>query len=249
MKTIINTLILFVILINLNCSSSNKPTKTIKFKSLDNINITADLYLIENKNAPFIILFHRAKWSRGEYLEIAPKLNKLGFNCMAVDQRSGNKINKVKNQTFLEAKKADLFTDYEDALPDVEASILYVKNNFKPTKLILWGSSYSASLSIVAATKFQKDLSAVITFSPGEYFTIDGQKIEAFSSKLKIPVFMTSKKHEYKTCKKIFDPIKSKRKTLFKPEENGAHGSEALWEQTKGYKLYWKALEDFLKKI
>ena len=34
----------------------------------------ADLYIAHDASAPFILLFHQAGWSRGEYLEIAPKL-------------------------------------------------------------------------------------------------------------------------------------------------------------------------------
>ena len=64
--------------------------KTIEFPSMDNLQITADVYLTENKDAPFILLFHQAGWSRGAYREIGPQLNALGFNCMSIDQRSGN---------------------------------------------------------------------------------------------------------------------------------------------------------------
>jgi len=67
--------------------------KTITFPSHEGVTITADLYITnEDKNIPFIVLFHQAGFSRGEYREIAPKLNKLGFNCMAIDQRSGDGV-------------------------------------------------------------------------------------------------------------------------------------------------------------
>ena len=51
--------------------------KKFLFLSLDSLEITADLYKIENNKAPYIILFHQANFSRGSYLDIAPKLNKL----------------------------------------------------------------------------------------------------------------------------------------------------------------------------
>ena len=48
--------------------------ETIEFPSEDQLNLTADVYWAdkENKNIPFICLFHQAGWSRGEYQEIAP---------------------------------------------------------------------------------------------------------------------------------------------------------------------------------
>ena len=85
---------------------------TITFKSKDGVVITADLYMAHNKTAPFILLFHQAGWSRGEYLEIAPRLNEMGFNCMAVDLRSGNEINNVKNMTKVSAEKMQKGTSY-----------------------------------------------------------------------------------------------------------------------------------------
>ncbi|MDF1672231.1 MAG: hypothetical protein P1U41_01915, partial [Vicingaceae bacterium] len=101
--------------------------KTVSFKAKDGLEITADLYLTKDDKAPIIILFHQAGWSRGEYKEIAPKLNKLGFNCMAVDQRSGGDVNEIDNETFKRAEKKGLPTTYVDAIPDLNAAIDYVK--------------------------------------------------------------------------------------------------------------------------
>ncbi len=41
--------------------------KTISFKSNDGVQVTADLYMAHKSDAPFIILFHKASYSRGEY--------------------------------------------------------------------------------------------------------------------------------------------------------------------------------------
>ena len=100
--------------------------KSIVFPSLDGVNITADLYMQNSdKRTPFIVLFHRAGWSRGEYDEIALKLNDLGFNCMAVDLRSGGSVNGVINLTLEDAKKKGKPTTYLDAVQDIKAALLY----------------------------------------------------------------------------------------------------------------------------
>ncbi|WP_424352380.1 hypothetical protein, partial [Lutimonas sp.] len=67
--------------------------ETINFKASDGVTVTADLYMPHKTSAPFILLYHQAGYSRGEYLSIAPQLNAMGFNCLAVDQRSGDKVN------------------------------------------------------------------------------------------------------------------------------------------------------------
>ncbi len=54
-------------------STGAGQTQTIKFLAADNVEVTADLYLTDNKKAPFIIRFHQVLYSRGEYAEIAPK--------------------------------------------------------------------------------------------------------------------------------------------------------------------------------
>ena len=124
------------------CYSQEKLT----FESSDGVSVNADLYLMHPDSVTMIILFHQAGWSRGEYLEIAPKLNQRGFNCIAVDQRSGNQVNNISNQTFKNARQAMKPTQYLDALPDMEAAIKFVGEKFAQGKLLIWGSSYSASL-------------------------------------------------------------------------------------------------------
>ena len=74
----------------LSPTSVASSSETVTFPSEDGLLITADIHApYGNGEAPIIVLFHQAGWSRGEYAEIAPWLNTLGYNCMAVDQRSG----------------------------------------------------------------------------------------------------------------------------------------------------------------
>ena len=73
--------------------------ETVTFPAADGLAVTADLYLAHDKEAPFVILFHQAGYSRGEYGQIAPRLNGLGFNALAVDQRSGGAAKGVMNET------------------------------------------------------------------------------------------------------------------------------------------------------
>ncbi len=223
--------------------------KTIRFPSLDKLLITADLYATHKSNTPFIILFHRAGWSRGEYREIAPKLNTLGFNCLAVDQRSGNEINGVVNETAARARKQKKGTTYLDAVQDLKAAILYVKKNLAKGKIIVWGSSYSASLVLVIGGDFKGTISAVVSFSPGEYFKKFGKSatfVQKAVNNLNCPVFITSAKNEHDYWKDIYKAIPSKQKRYFLPTSGGVHGSETLWSSTKENQEYWRALKDFL---
>jgi dienelactone hydrolase len=241
---------LFSLLTLMICTSAitiaQTTKKEINFTTSDDLTVTADLYLTSDNSAPFIILFHQAGYSRGEYLETAPKFNKLGYNCLAVDQRSGREVNEIVNKTNAKAKDKYMKTAYTDAMPDLEAAINYVKEKYNPKKLIILGSSYSSTLSIILASKYPKKIDAALAFSPGEYFLFENRKIEEFASDIKIPIFITSAKDEEFMWKDIYNKIPSEYRNSYLPEVNGIHGSRALWEVQEGNEGYWNAVKEFL---
>ena len=230
-------------------SSSQAIKKTIRFPSQDGLIITADTYIDHKLNAPFIVLFHQARWSRGEYLETALRLNKLGFNCMAVDQRSGGQVNDVENQTFGRAKAQDKKTTYIDAYADMEAALHYAHSHFAKGKLIIWGSSYSAALVFRLAAENKDIVSALLAFSPGEYFEkLTGKKdyITQFAKQVNCPVYITSAQKEKPLWQGIYKALATQDKTSFLPTTAGNHGSKALWKQFKDNGGYWKTVTEFL---
>ncbi|MFT4662481.1 MAG: dienelactone hydrolase [Patiriisocius sp.] len=220
----------------------------ISFFSLDSLEITADLYVIENKRAPYIILYHQANSSRGEYRNIAPKLNDLGFNCIAIDQRSGHKSQGITNETCKRAIKANKKIRFTSAIPDTEATLQYVKNILKAEEIIIWGSSYSASVVFYLGSKYPRDVDAIIAFSPGEYLKINDKSIASFSPDINCPIFIASGKKEQKKWDDIYNGI-TVQKSFFIPKVGGAHGSKALWPDTKGNESYWNAINIFLGSI
>ncbi len=222
--------------------------ETITFKASDGISVTADLYMPHKATAPFIILYHQAGYSRGEYRSIAPQLNAMGFNCLAVDQRSGDKVNGVVNDTHKGAVAGNLPTEYLDAIPDMEAAYLYVKYSIKPDKIILWGSSYSAAILVYMGSVHHKNLSGILCFAPGNYFKINNKELKTFAARITCPVFVTSAKSEYKNWKGIYDQVKSE-KSYFLPESEGKHGSKALWNDNPSHQAYWTAVTKFLNQL
>jgi len=220
--------------------------KTITFKSKDGLDVTADLYIVENPK-DYILLCHQAGFSRGEYIETAKKLNNIGYSCIAIDQRSGKVVNNVINKTAsLAIEKGVKVEKYEEAKPDIEAAIdyTYKMNNSKP--IIIVGSSYSASLSLLLATSNDK-IKAVAAFSPGEY--LKGIDLTNSIEELNKPVFVTSSNKEINDVTNLISKVKSKNKNQFKPAVKGIHGSRVLWKKTKGHENYWKSFIDFLNSV
>ncbi len=225
---------------------------TIRFPSEDGLEITADLYRAQESKGPFIILYHRAGWSRGEYREIAPRLVELGYNCLAVDQRSGYAINGVVNETAMRAARAGKPMDFLAAYQDMEAALEYARKKLGAKEIVLWGSSYSASLVLLLAAHHPDEVRAVLAFSPGEYFAKFGKSphlIRDGVRGLRTPCLITSAKGEAERWRSIFEAIPAGAKESFLPARAaGAHGSQALWRSTPGSGEYWQAVVGFLRR-
>ena len=213
---------------------------TITFPSKDSLMITADVY--PNKGArKLVLLFHQARFSRGEYKDIAPKLVEKGYACMAVDLRSGREVNEVVNETFNRALSKGLSTNYLDAKIDMQAAIAYAKEH-SVKELVLWGSSYSATLALIEG-KDEAKVVKVVAFSPGIYFgnpeTIKGQ-IVGYTK----PVFVSCTENEVKVLDELITLLPGEYTTKY--QKAGDHGSKSLWVEKPGSDSLFLSVVQFL---
>ena len=231
----------------------------ITFPSGDGVSCRADLYLASADPAtPFIVLFHQADYSRGEYLEIAPRLNRLGFSCMAVDARSGGEVRGARNLTREAAEAAGKAGyRYLDARPDLEAALAHARRTYAHGALIAWGSSYSAALVLHLAGSQPGRVDGVLAFSPGEYLGGAVRVAEDAARIASIPVFITSGPTEGFQWRAIYEALATPRKASYLPQATARlHGSSVLWADlgtaadpvpnplAEGY---WNAVEAFLR--
>ena len=191
---------------------------------------------------------HQARFNKFEYEGIAQRLNELGFNCIAIDQRSGGPIANMPNETTLAAIEAGKPTDFLDAEQDIVASVNYAAERYNQP-VILWGSSYSSTLVLYVGIEHDS-VSAVVSFSPGNYFVEErGSLIESLADFDK-PLFVTSSKQEATGITALISEMElNKNQVHFEPEGNGHHGSRALWNHQDGGEEYWSAVESFLDRI
>ena len=215
----------------------------VSFTAKDGLPVTADFY--QNPNAKsIIILCHQARFSRGEYNEIAPRLVDSGYACLSVDLRSGNLVNEVINETAAAAKAKGLEVKYMDAMQDIEAAIEYVAQNSK-NEIYLWGSSYSASLVLMIAKKDAR-IKRVVAFSPGEYFS-NQNVVRPKVIGLNTPCFISGSSAEFdKIVKPIINVMPRHNVVSYKPKVLTEHGSKTLWTSSNGYQETYKALFEFL---
>lgn len=228
--------------------AAQSPT-TITFPSLDSLSITADVYAPLPPAAPFIVLFHQAGASRGEYREIAPRLVAMGFNCMAVDQRSGDAMNGVPDETARAANARHQPVSMLSARQDLEAALRYARSHYARGPLLAWGSSYSASLVLVVAGEDRGLVDGVLAFSPGEYFPVAPGRptlVTDAARAIRVPAFITSARSEEGDWRPIFAALDRSLRRAYVPEAEGRHGSSALWKTTPGQEGYWQAVRGFL---
>jgi dienelactone hydrolase len=215
-----------------------------QFIASDGLKIYARFYPAQGRAKATIMAFHQAGSSKGEYAQIAPRLIKLGFNVLAVDQRSGGGVPGDPNETV----QANNFKEslFIDTLPDLEAAFAWVRNDerTKNAKLIAWGSSYSASLVFLLAQQ-HPEINAVMAFSPADSYLERGGLVLEAAKSLKASVFIASTVEEKYDARTIFSFVPHKNKIFFVPKGAGFHGSSALSIPISS-KEYWAATEQFL---
>lgn len=238
-----------------NVATVEEPAQPNSFwlAATDGPNVRGTIYRADNPKA-IILLFHQAGSGRGEYATIAPRLVAAGYSALAIDQRAGGGLF-GKNET------AALITppagnaarpegqEYLAAKPDLQGAIEWARRENLP--IILWGSSYSASLVFPVAAENPGSIKAVLAFSPGEYFA-DKQYVENAAAKVTVPVFITSSPAagEVAAARAIAGKVPGGKATLYTPVV-GVHGSSTLIaaRDPKGAEANWRAVLAFLKTV
>lgn len=229
----------------------------VTFFAEDSTKVFGNLYT-HNPEAPIIALFHQARSNKSEYFGIAQRLVKLGFNCLAIDQRSGGNVMDFRNETVENLDSIQLqflgknpIEGFIAAEMDMKATIQYLANRFNQ-KVIVWGSSYSSTLALYQGVS--NDLiSAVIAFSPGHYLDEKKGSLRKHLAGCRKPLFLTSSLKESSGEGGVDDLIQEISKTdkqiHFIPTAPGKHGSSALWISNSNSEEYWAALSRFLRKL
>lgn len=212
----------------------------------DGVKVYADFYPAESKSEPYILLFHQAGSNRAEYATIAPRLVKLGFNCLAIDQRSGGDLFGQENETVRHVGHKG---EYAEAIKDMEAALAWARSSGNAGRVVVWGSSYSASLVFLLAARHPKEIAGVLAFSPNEYLD-DLHVVHEAAAKVTVPIFVTSAKdgEEIAAAKSILAAAPAGQKMQFVPHIAGVHGSSTLREDKNrsGAEENWRAVEQFL---
>lgn len=192
-----------------------------------------------------VLLFHQAGSSKDEYATIAPRLAGAGYTALAIDQRSGGTLFGA-NETVAKLGRSD---DYLAAQRDLQAAIDWGADQKLP--VIVWGSSYSASLAFPLAAKNAGRIKALLAFSPGEYF-VDKTLVGKAAARLTIPAYLTSSPApgEVAAAAAIAGAMPGRLATRYVPKA-GLHGSATLIvaKDPNGAETNWQPVLAFLDKV
>jgi alpha-beta hydrolase superfamily lysophospholipase len=193
-----------------------------------------------------ILLFHQAGSNATEYATIGPELAAMGFDALAIDQRSGGPRTGAPNRTV------DVLggsTGYLEALPDLEAALNWARTR-GDLPVILWGSSYSSSLVLVLAGRDAAGVDAVLAFSPGEY--LRGVGVADSVTTLTVPAYVTSSgsAEEVAAAGAIVAAMPAGIAELVTPDV-GVHGSSTLIPSMNpgGWEANWVPVRAFLDRV
>lgn len=224
------------------------PPAPVTLVASDGVSIAGESYRGSSPTAPVILLFHQAGSGKSEYAPIAPRLVALGYNALAIDQRSGGDLYSPPNATVLALGHSapDL-----DVLRDMEAALAWAKRTYPGAPIYAWGSSYSASLVFALAARHPHEIAALFAFSPGEYFA-NKRFVRAEAKRVRVPVFVDSASDpgEVRSAREILDATHAKVREDFVPRV-GIHGSSTLRDDrdAAGASENWEAVTAFLARI
>jgi dienelactone hydrolase len=225
------------------------PARDLVITSPDGWHIYARSYPGPSKTAPVVLLFHQAGSSKAEYTTIAPRLNALGYNALAIDQRVGGDLygpneTVAKNPGKVEPQSR---RGYSDARIDLETALAWARSAYPGSRVVLWGSSYSSDLVFLVAAASPQGIAAILSFSPDPVYMGDPAIVLGAAHKVRVPVLIVSAPGEEQGGKAVLDALASAYKRQYVAKD-GLHGSSTLLaaKNPAGASANWLVVRSFL---
>lgn len=218
----------------------------VELRAADGVVVHGLLHAIESTAPrPIVLLFHQAGSNAAEYAPIAPELQALGYHALAIDQRSGKRRFGRDNLTVAALGES---TEFGPAYRDLVAALAWAERG-EYSKIVVWGSSYSAALVFRLASEHADSVAAVLAFSPGEYMGTKG-KVAGWAREVGVPVFVTATPGKEVEGARAIAQAVGDTAELYVPTR-GVHGSSTLHPSRNpaGHREVWKAVEAFLGRV
>lgn len=211
-------------------SSTIPPPDAIETQTVDGVTIYGQPYYGGlDQSTPLVALFHQGGSNgRGEYAPIASWLNENGFRAIAWDQRSGGELYGATNRSALNIDESTP-AGYCDARSDLQAALDYIVSHRLADKVIVWGSSYSASLVFGLAVENSDAVAGVIAFSPASGGPMVDCRARRWLDNVTAPVYVLRPSSEMERASSLEQrDILIRAGAKFQSVDDGVHGSSML---------------------
>ncbi|HZV93909.1 MAG TPA: alpha/beta fold hydrolase [Caldimonas sp.] len=233
------------VLVGVVAACGAAAAERVQLVAADQVAVFGEVWRAAGERPPVIIAFHQAESNHAEYAPIAPRLAQDGFTVLAIDQRSGDG---AFGGTNLTVETLGDSTDYDEALPDLEAALAWAHEHADGAPVIAWGSSYSAALVFLLAARHADEVSAVVAFSPGEYLR-NPTAVHDAARQLTMPVYIdqASSADEIAASTSILDAVGNSHKRMFM-QDPSTHGASTLRADSNpmGNEAHWQSVLKFL---
>ena len=252
----------FLVLSALVAGCSGKDAEELNMASFDGTTFTASdgttvvarLVPATGNATGVILMFHQAGSNMHEYDPIALRVAEWGWDCLKVDLRSGGDMWDEANLTRSQFSKDQSFSD---AYLDMEAALEWAVGK-EYEKIVVWGSSYSASLVLKLAAE-NPSVAGVVSCSPDEYrklypggtYSADGTLVADWNAQIEVTVFFTATFAEIEGgLRDIYEAApktEEREKDIMVGHRLGVHGSSAFREDrnSDSSDLYWTGLRGY----
>lgn len=219
---------------------------TVYLYSTDSLLITADEY-VTSDTLPYLVLLHEQGSSRGEYITILQRFQKMNFNCLVPDLRNGGNAGYLANETAKRSRNRKYKNKAKDIEGDIRAAVDYASMK-SGDKVILVGAGANGSLAIKAAKEIDS-VKAVIALSPGEFFRSEFS-VEDTIAGIEKPVLVLSSKMEHPYMEQLLSGVDERYRELYSPEDHeGRRGTGSLTDNNPSQSEYWLSILLFFKEL
>ena len=220
-------------------SASGQPVSdghTIEATAEDGVKSYGEVYPGDlGTTAPVVLLFHQGGSNgRGEYGDLAPWLNGLGFRVVAWDQRAGGDTHGSVNRTAVglrDGARSDFCSAYADLAAALDRTLEFTGGE----SVVVWGSSYSAALVFRLAAERPDAVSGVLAFSPASGGPMAACRARQWVETVDAPMLVLRPEIEMGRDSSIEQrDLLTEAGARFEVVEHGVHGSSMLVDDRTG---------------
>lgn len=223
--------------------------EVVRIPSPDGPGLVTDVHAVEGARTT-LVLYHQGDGSaRGEYGFLVPELTARGYNVVLPDLWMGGDVFHLPNRTEDAHPRPESY-GYCDAMTQVKTVRSWAAERFPGTRLVTWGSSYTAALVLLDAADDPTRLAAVISFSAAAGPPMEGCRADSAAPLLQVPALLV------RPAQEAAMDIVQRQNELYRENghwiwvaDPGAHGSSALHPDRAGdsaretQEALWRFLE------